>query len=63
MIDAIVGGLIGSIVPVVLGGITFAMAWGKISEKVSTLGREMGERKEWEREHIGLHLKNGHQGD
>lgn len=62
MIDAIIGGLIGSIVPVILGGITFAMAWGKISEKVATLGREMGERKKWENEHTQLHL-NHHQGD
>mgnify|MGYP001588596545 CR=1 FL=1 len=61
MIDAIVGGLVGSIVPVALGGIAFAMAWGNLSEKVETLGREMGERKDWEDEHIKLHLTK--QGD
>lgn len=57
LLTAVVGGLIGAIVPVTLGGIAFAVAWGKQAQEVKTLGREMGERKQWETQHLNLHLK------
>ena len=55
LLNAVIGGLIGAIVPVTLGGIAFAVTWGQLRQQVTTHAEEINRLREWRGKHTEWH--------